>query len=311
MYKVQATDPHPDLVPLLEKYGISWELFSKKGRLPNDLKWVKEKRSSVITEMHSKGTSWGDMIEITGLSLGSIERLTKAMWNKASRENSSAIGIRVGKSWKGKHRPGQLERQWAVGTFDFHRGRIRPEWELEKIRASWTPELRLRAGEHAREIWSDPVCRAKILAFHRSPEERARLSRLQAQRMLDYPNKYSKGRSEWVPTLKGVCEKAFARSSYEVAAITMLEADPSVVRYEHEHRFVLENGHWALPDFLVQYADGHMLLVEVKASWVLGLPSDYKIQRRLEVARQLADTNGWGFAIWTERELKNVNKSAI
>jgi hypothetical protein len=249
------------------------------------------------------------MVEITGLSLGSIERLTKAMWNKASRENSSAVGVRVGKSWKGKHRPGQLEKQWASGTFDFHRGRVRPEWELEKLQASWTPELRLRAGEHSHRIWADALLRSKLLAFHRSLEERTRRSILQTQRMLENPEKYIKGRAEWVLTPKGIGERTFARSSYEVLAIRMLEANPNVTKYEHEHRFVLCDGHWVLPDFLVQYVDGHRSLIEVKASWVLGLPSDHKVQQRLEVARRLADEHGWGFIIWTERELKNADST--
>ena len=207
---MKSENPQPELVPLLEKHGISWALFSKKGRLSNDLKWVSGKRSDIITEMHSKGTSWSDMIRISGLSLGSIERLTKAMWNDASRKNSSENGAKT----------------------------------------------------------------------------------------------------EWVLTPKGSSEKTFARSSYEVSAIVLLEADTQVVRYEHEHRFILSDGRWVLPDFLIEYADGSTLLVEVKASWVLNLPSDHKVQQRLQISRQLAESHGWGFGIWTERELKNVNKSA-
>jgi hypothetical protein len=110
--------PHPKLIPLLEKNALSWEQFSKRGRLPADLQWVVNKRSSIITEVHAAGTPWKEIIEITGLSLGSIERLTKAMWNSESRKNASAMGVKTGKAWKGKKRPGQLERQWAAGNFD-------------------------------------------------------------------------------------------------------------------------------------------------------------------------------------------------
>ncbi|MFA6235485.1 MAG: hypothetical protein WC824_15020, partial [Bacteroidota bacterium] len=60
--------PHPKLVPLLEKYGIDWETFSKRGRPPAGFpKDLYEKRSAIVTELHAAGTSWAEMMEITGL----------------------------------------------------------------------------------------------------------------------------------------------------------------------------------------------------------------------------------------------------
>ena len=40
---MQCKTPHIELVPLLEKHGLSWELYSRKGRLPKGLRWVAEK----------------------------------------------------------------------------------------------------------------------------------------------------------------------------------------------------------------------------------------------------------------------------
>ncbi len=299
--------PHPRLVPLLAKHGVSHTDFMKKGRPTKGTgEALVQARSAIITELHSQGTSWAEMIVVTGLGLGSIQRLTKAMWNPASRETVKANGVRVGSSWKGKTRPGQLEAQWAAGMFDFHRGRVRPEEERQRLRDGWTPERRHAAGEHALRNWMDPVILAKIMAFHTSPEERAKRSRAQIQRLRDHPGRYLRGKAQWVDTPKGIHSRAYARSSYEVAAIHALEADPLVLRYEHERVLALPDGHWILPDFIVEYTGGRagvIELVEVKAAWVLSQPDGSKVAQRLTKAREFAVDQGWSFTVWTEREL--------
>lgn len=297
------TDVDPRLLPLLEKHGLTLEQFRKVGRPPRGWEGIPALRSALITDLHMQGTSWADMKVITGLSHGSIQRLTRAMWNPASREAKRANGARTGFMWRGKHRPGQLERQWAAGTFDFLRGRVRSEEERQRLRDGWTPELRWEAGEHGLRNWLDPVIRAKILAFHHSPEERERKSKLQAQRLKDHPGKYLHGRTEWVDTPKGLHERAYARSSYEVAAIRKLEADPSVLRYEHERVLRVPGGHWILPDFIVEYEGAKVVLIEVKAAWSLRQPEDSRGIRRLAIAKDFAKTRGWSFEVWTEREL--------
>ena len=185
-------NPHPQLVPLLEKHGITWEAFSKRGRPASG---IRDKRASIVTELHSDGISWGDLMAITGLSNGGIQRLTGAMWNPNSRERVKEIGRGIGSSWKGKTRPGQLEAQWAAGVFDSLRGRIRSDAEKAKLKAGWTPEKRSKMADRSRALWEDPSIRDRILAFHRSPEERARRSAAQALRLAQNPAQWSRGKS--------------------------------------------------------------------------------------------------------------------
>jgi len=103
---------------MLEKHGVTHAEFTKKGRPVKGSERVMEARRAIITELHSQGTPWKEMLAVTGLGQGSIQRLTGAMWNPASREVLHEIGARVGRSWKGKARPGQLKAQWAAGNFD-------------------------------------------------------------------------------------------------------------------------------------------------------------------------------------------------
>lgn len=112
--------PHPDLVPVLEKHGLSWSLFSKRGRLPKALSWVKEKRRDVITELHQAGMAWKTMVEVTRLSQGAIQRGTRVMWNDASRRNRQESAARVGAARKGERKPwlsARLKKEWAEGKF--------------------------------------------------------------------------------------------------------------------------------------------------------------------------------------------------
>lgn len=296
--------PHPKLAPLLAKHNVAHADFIKKGRpLKGTGEVLMNARRAIITELHAQGTSWAEMIEVTGLSQGSIQRLTGAMWNSESRKRASENGVRTGKTWKGKSRPGQLERQWAAGTFDFHRGRVRTESERQALRDGWTADCRQEAGQHSRRNWSNPDVRAKIMAFHTSPEERVRRSTTQARRMRDTPGVYVRGRSEWVDTPKGLHERAYVRSSYEKAAVTRLESDPDVLCYEHERLLSLPDGRWFLPDFIVEGANAVVTLVEVKASWVLTHPDCEGVRQRLAVSESFAREQGWEFAVWTEREL--------
>jgi hypothetical protein len=115
------------------------------------------------------------------------------------------------------------------------------------------------------------------------------------------PGKWLRGRARWVAAPKSLDGRVHVRSSYEAAAVAVLEADQEVLSYAYEPRFVLPDGRWILPDFLVQTRTG-MLLVEVKAAWVLGLPQDDKVILRLARAREFAAGKGWGFAIWTEKK---------
>lgn len=295
---------HPDLLPLLESHGITLADFSKKGRLPKgESNRILSARKSVITQLHECGTSWSDMIAITGLSQGAIQRLTGAMWNSASRAAVSRNGVRLGKSWGGKTRPDQLKKQWEAGTFDFFKGRKLTAEQRQHLRNSWTKEHRAGASVRSKKLWSNPSTRNRLLSFHRSQEERQKRSEAQSHRMKVNPGKYARGKSQWVDTPKGTTERVFVRSSYEVRAIAKLEADPDVLLYEYERVVRLPNGRWMLPDFIVLRNDETMLMVEVKSSWVLGMPDDSREIRRLEVARAYSVSQGWFFEVWSEKEL--------
>lgn len=297
------TQPDARLVPLLEKHGISWEMFSKRGRPP---KGVREKRAAVVTELHAAGTTWEDMKVITGLSQGGIQRLTQAMWNPASKRNRQENGASVGRSQRGRTKPWlseQMKAKWEAGDFDFHKGRVRSESERATLRAAWTPSRRRATSEQFKALWRDPSYRNPLLAFHRSTEERARRSRAQSLRMEKDPVKWTRGKGQYVTATKCTNGTRFwVRSSYEVAAVVVLEGDPAVVSYTYEERILLDNGRVIKPDFLVLREDDSTHLIEVKAAWVFGLPDDHKVSERLATAQAVAHERGWSFAVWTEQE---------
>jgi hypothetical protein len=282
--------PHPKLAPLLSKHNVTHADFIKKGRpVKGTGEALVNARRAIITELHAQGTSWAEMLEVTGLGQGSIQRLTGAMWNSESRKRVSENGVRTGKLWKGKPRPGQLERQWAAGTFDFHRGRDRTPEEVDRQKASYTPEVRAKMSEK------------KVDFLAQNPGWSS--------------FKYAQT-EEWV-TVKGGTFKV--RSSYESAAVRRLEGDDTVHSFIFEPRLLLPDGKYILPDFLVTGKDGTLTLVEVKpACFAFGPRAQSATLRRLQTARTESERNKWNFSIWTEVELKtwlipvrrNARKSA-
>jgi len=296
--------PHPELVPLLEKHDLSWELFAKKGRLPQGLQWVSEKRRDVITELHLAGTSWTEMTLVTGLSLGAIQRGTRAMWNEASKRNRQESAARVGASRKGEVKPWlstQLRQGWQEGKYDFFKGRVRTQGEIERQRAALTPEVRSGMSATHKKLWETPEYREFLLAFHRSPQERRRRSKRTTKYIAKHPGKSSRGRCAWHHGIKCSRSKVWTRSSYERAAMTILDTNPEVVSYDVESLLRDSVGYF-LPDIIIRYSSGRVCLVEVKASWVLRLPPNDKNQTRLERSRQFALAQGWDFEIWTEKD---------
>lgn len=296
---MKTRTPHPDLFSLLEKHNLTLEEFWKTGR---GAATSRERRSNLVSDLHSQGTTWARMMEITGLSLSGIQSLTRAMWNPASRENSKECGRKTGHTWKGKKRPGQLERQWKNGTFEHLRGQTLSEERKAKLRESVTPERREKMSTRSKKMWEDPSLREHLLLFHRSPEERQRRSLLQAQRIQDDPVKWLRGKGGLVSSPK--CREGrefWVRSSYEKQAVSLLTQDPRVKSFEFEPRLI-SGGRTILPDFLVDYGDVQKL-IEVKSAWVLSLPEEDKVVRRLNRARECAKELGIPFEIWTEKEL--------
>jgi len=303
--------PHILLEPLLKKHDISWEDFTRKGRLPQDLSaTLKEKRSAVITDLHNQGLTWKQMVEATGLSNGAIQRGTHAVGNAASKENRRASAAKVGSSRKGEKKPWlskKLRDDWSEGKFNFHLGRkVSPEGLAARRRASARPEVKARRSEAAQKRWANPKFRQTLLDYHRSPENRNRQSALQAARVRENPEKWARGKGGRVPTEKSQATSLWVRSSYEKEAVLILEADPTVLSYVYEPRFKVA-GRTILPDFLVVKSEEPRLLVEVKASWVKGLPCDHTVTLRLGASESLAKSKNWDFQVWTEKDvLKNV-----
>jgi hypothetical protein len=297
------TAPCPRLEPLLLKHGIDWHTFSKKGRPATG---VREKREAIVTELHEAGTPWLEMAEITGLSLMGVHRLTKAIGNAASRENRRKSAAASGHARKGEKKPwlaSQLKDSWAAGKFDFHRGRVRSEEEHARIIEGWSDEVRAHASQIRTALWEDPSYRDPLVAFHRSPEERARRSREQARRVAEDPEKWARGRGSYVDVRKCAgTNRLWVRSTYEAEAVRVLEADAAVSAYAYEARLPLPDGTEILPDFVV-HRGGETWLVEVKASWVFGLPPHHKVAQRLARAQNEAANRGWVFHIWTEKDV--------
>lgn len=239
-----------------------------------------------------------------------IQRNTKATGNEASRQNLVEAGRRNGAKGKGRKKPwlsNQMKQRWEKGDFDFHNGRVRPEEEVARLKASFTSERRAKISARLAEQWRDPEYRERLCRFHRSEEERSRRSREQSLRVKRNPKKWTRGKGCYVRSPK--CRdgaKFWVRSSYEVAAVSILDADDDVDSFKYEPRVQIE-GRYILPDFLVTHRKGSATLVEVKASWVLELDDKHSELLRLDLSRQVAAREGWDFAIWTERDrLKNA-----
>lgn len=250
--------PHPDMVPLLERHGLTWEQFTRKGRLPKDLAWVVEKRRDIITELHLGGMPWARMVEITGLSLGAIERGTRAVGNTASRENRRACAARTAQARRGEKKPWlskRLRQEWQEGKFEWCRQKRTPAQV-----AAWLASL--------------------------TPEGRRRM----------------RGVGAFVAPQKCTASRIWTRSSFERRAVILLDQDPEVQDYDYEKPLRVE-GHRILPDFIVRYKDGRVVLVEVKPAWVFKkLSADHPIRSRLALAEQEAVRRSWGFEVWTEAD---------
>lgn len=302
--RLTTPDPHPLLAPFLEEYGVAYADFRKVGRVPRSLVEV---RSAIVTRLHESGMPWATMVAVTGLSNGSIQRLTRAKGCAAAKQNRADNAARVGRAGKGKANPAlsaSLRERWARGDFDFHRGRVRSPEECAHLQASWTLERRQHHSEVRTRLWGTATYRNRLVSFHRSPEQRRLRSLAQTTRMTTDPEKWTWGRGAWVTGTKHDGPLVFwVRSSFEVAAVRVLEADPEVLSYTYEPRFTLADGTFALPDFKVFLRSGNVKLVEVKAAWVLRLPPSHRKAIRLAVYRELAQTEGLPLEVWTEKDV--------
>lgn len=292
---------HPRLPYLLEKYNITPELFFKRGRPP---KGVSEIRSAIITELHSEGLSWAELMAITGLSNGAIQRLTKAKRNPNTMAKIRSSCAELGRQSVGVKKPWfseSLRQWWLDGKFDFHR-LPKSENHILLLKAGWTQSVRLKASASRKIWWADSDYRKRLLAYHRSPDVRRTRSIQQSMRMDHAP--YIHGIRSIIHVKK--CSNRHiihTRSSYETAVVKFLETNDNTRTYEFEPTMMDTHG-VLFPDFIVSWADNTTTLVEVKAQWVLSLPATHKVMLRLDRSRKLASANGWAFDIWTEHRVE-------
>jgi hypothetical protein len=121
--------------------------------------------------------------------------------------------------------------------------------------------------------------------------------------MKENPSKWGHGRGCWVEGAKCVTPRFWVRSSYEVAAVRVLEGDPQVLSYEYEPEFECSEGMTHLPDFRVWLIDGSRKIVEVKASWVTELPLGHPKRKQLSDYALLSETFKVPFEVWTEKDV--------
>lgn len=101
-------------------------------------------------------------------------------------------------------------------------------------------------------------------------------------------------------------KKFFYRSSYEERMMFCLELDKEVFTYEHEPFYIkTTTGKRYLPDFLVHYKTGKIILLELKNDW-------NKFTEEMNIKQNAAEIyckeRGWQYLIWCNKEIKELEK---
>ena len=298
--------PDPRLVPLLEKYGITNAEFVKRGRLPPDRREiVMGARARIITEFHVAGTTWDRMMEITGLGRGGIQNYTNGTHNPKSSWNKIEAAVLANKGRKKPEVSQRNSEQWANGVRKPHYGHVRSQASIDKQKLGFTPDRLQKMSDQQKALWEEPGFRSKSTQSRNTAEYKTKMSETKVQWMREHPEHCNRSHGKWVEPTKSAELKCYMRSSFEVAAFEILERDPEVVSYEHEKTIQTSSGRWILPDFVVVYKDGHTMMVEVKPAFrVKDVPVNEEAIKRLKIAEYESSVRGWGFAIWTEKELE-------
>lgn len=105
-------------------------------------------------------------------------------------------------------------------------------------------------------------------------------------------------------------KEIYFASSFEEKALTILETDSKVKSFDRCKRRIpyikpstgLEHNY--LPDIEVEYKDGTLLVIEVKAEWQL---KEEDTASKLKQAEAFFRNEGIEFQIWTENTLKTLN----
>jgi hypothetical protein len=117
------------------------------------------------------------------------------------------------------------------------------------------------------------------------------------------PEKWTRGRGSWITAEKRQKPGEFwVRSTFEAAAVRVIEDDPEAESFVYEKRFKDCEGKTAIPDLTVFWRGGSATIVEVKASWVLKLPDDHERKNQLRRYAAIAERLGYDFEVWTEED---------
>lgn len=102
------------------------------------------------------------------------------------------------------------------------------------------------------------------------------------------------------------------RSGWELEVCKYLDSEPSVVSYEYESIAIpyISNVRTGkvrnyFPDFLVNYADGKKIMVEVKRNDKL---TNLKVMKKTEAGRQWCQQNGATYELWTNQLIEKIRK---
>lgn len=158
----------------------------------------------------------------------------------------------------------------------------------------------------SKQRWLNVEYRQKILNFLRTPQYRKYMSDLVTQKILNgqwHPNhgNYNYGHFE----SQKCNNKMFYRSSYELAALELLELDDSVEQFITEpfriqYQDKNDNLKFYIPDILIEYKDGIKKLIEIKPEIFL---TDDNIIRKIFALHQYANTHNLLSQIWSEKDL--------
>jgi hypothetical protein len=195
------------------------------------------------------------------------------------RARMAAGASKAGKSQKGKKHSTEARRNMSEAQKQYYQtpeGQERKEELAEN--ASRTHKGRVNSPEHNDKI-SAGIARAIM-------EDRF------------HPEYHTKRGHHFSPKTN---DKHYYRSSYELRAYQLLDADPDVALYITEpivlHYEFNGQPRRYIPDLYIEYTDGSWSIVEVKPLYQLSWPS---VQAKIACAQ---DALRWDYDVWTEAEL--------
>lgn len=141
----------------------------------------------------------------------------------------------------------------------------------------------------------------------RTEEQLENYSKAAIQRVLDGKSCVNNGcfkRGHFVS--KKANKTFFFRSSYEERMMCCLEKDKTVVLYCHEPFYIkLDTGKRYLPDFIIHYANGQKIILELKNSWNRTFETTIEKRKAAEAYCQERD---WKYEMWGLEEIVALEK---